>query len=346
MTAQVANDVASLAACADALLLDERYGALVFPHTAATRVGLQRLQILEEAAARRGKMVCVVWLSGWLEGPGATEAEQFGHCAVFRSVDSCMRALSARGHPAVDTHTDGSTVTTPAHAKRKEAARRLMASIAAHDLTETEGLQLLSLYGIAVPDGRIGQDADAAAHAACAMGFPVVMKVVSRDIAHKSDVGGVRLDVRDEQQARDAYTDILQSTAQARPAARVEGVLVQSMAGRGLELFAGTRRDPVFGVLVVVGFGGVLVEVLRDIAVGIAPVDHRQACAMVRSLRGARLLEGLRGQPSVDVDALAACVVRLSDLATDLAHAVAEIDVNPLICSGGSILAVDALVRR
>ena len=134
--------------------------------------------------------------------------------------------------------------------------------------------------------------------------------------------------------------------ARAAPSARINGVLVQPMVPQGLEIVVGARRDPLFGPMVVVGLGGIFVELLRDSATALAPVGDAEARALLRQLKGYRLLEGFRGLPPVDQDALVGVIRRVSELAADQRDRIAEIDVNPLICAGGRIVAVDALIIR
>ena len=193
---------------------------------------------------------------------------------------------------------------------------------------------------------RLVCDADAAVVAATALGFPVVLKVEFTDIPHKTEAGVIRLDLRDAAAVREGYAAIMANAARAVPDARINGVLVQPMVPQGLEIVVGARRDPLFGPMVVVGLGGIFVELLRDSATALAPVGEDEARAMLRRLKGYRLLEGFRGMPAVDQDALVDVIRRVSELAADQRDRIAEIDVNPLICAGDRILAVDGLIVR
>lgn len=343
MTAQVANNIESLRVCADAMLSDARYGVLLVPHTAATAVGLQRLAILNELAREHRKLVCVVWLSGWLEGPGAAELEAMSHCALFRSMDACMATLAshARADRGLPVHATPRRSDPAARAR----AEGMLRPVPARALTEGEGLRLLSTYGIQVAADRLCTSADRAVDAAIEIGFPVAMKVVSRDIPHKSDAGGVRLGVADAAGVHEAYADIMAAVSAAAPEAVVDGIVVQRTVPRSLELFLGSRRDPVFGLLILVGLGGIWVELMQDVAVRMAPVDHSAAVAMLKSLRAARLLDGYRGGISADRDVVADCIVRFSEMAWDLQDTILEMDVNPLMCAGTEVVAVDALIR-
>lgn len=345
VTAQVVNDLGSLAECSEALLSDPSYGALVHPHTGAHEAGTERLRVLERAAAAAGKMACIVWSTAWLEGPGASEVERMSHAALFRSMGSCARALAARNwlHAGEIGESSAPPLLSPEAVTR---ARRIVLRASGDTLTEVEGLSVLHACGIGVTPYRVVDEAASAAREAQALGLPVAMKIVSRDVPHKTDAGGVVLNVRTAEQASRAFDGIMSRVRAACPAAALDGVVIQPMAPAGFELILGARRDPVFGALVVIGVGGVLVELLQDAAVGLAPCTPAEAERMLRSLKAARLLDGFRGHPSVDVPALAQVVTRFSECIAALGPLLEEVDVNPLICRGDQILAVDALVRR
>jgi len=171
--------------------------------------------------------------------------------------------------------------------------------------------------------------------------------VVSRDLVHKSDVGGVELNVHSAEQLRLAYRRIYDSVATKAPGARIDGVLVAPMMSGGLEFSLGVQNDPVFGPTVMVGLGGIYIEVLKDVSFRHAPVSREQAHAMLRELRGAKMLDGVRGKAAPDVDAMVDAIVRLSVLATDRADRIASIDINPLIVmpKGQGAFAADGVVQ-
>lgn len=204
---------------------------------------------------------------------------------------------------------------------------------------EYEGALLLREWGIPVVDQILAADEEDAADAADKLGFPVVLKVCSEKVLHKTEQGGVVLNVPDRQALRTAARDML---------ARFDGIapklLVQKMAGPGVELILGAMRDPVFGPVVLAGIGGIFTEIFRDTAVEIAPVDLKTARAMLMRLKGAALLQGYRSRLPVDVEAVARALQVLSRLVAKR-HDIIEIDVNPLIVRENGALAVDALVR-
>ena len=218
---------------------------------------------------------------------------------------------------------------------------------AAHDtLTEREAKRVLAAYGIPVVDERIAESSDAAVRAAHDLGLPVVLKVESPDLPHKTEAGGVRLNLRTESEVRDACDEIIRNALRHAPRARVNGVLVQAMIPDGIEMMVGARIDPLFGALIVVSLGGIFVEAMKDSAIALAPVTHYEAHALLASLKGVAVLRGYRGRPSVDLDRLADVVQRVSELAADQSTRITELDVNPLICNAESIVAVDGLIVR
>lgn len=227
-------------------------------------------------------------------------------------------------------------------------APRISAPIPAGTLDEPSALALLARAGLDAVPHRVARSADEAVEAARAIGGPVAMKVVSPDIVHKSDAGGVRLGVQGDDAVRTAFASIDASVRAKAPAARIAGVLVAPMVGGGVECILGAHRDPVFGPMVLFGLGGVFVELIGDVALHTAPVTHDEALAMIRSTRALRVLEGARGRPPVDLDAIARNLAALSRLAAEAGDTLSSIDVNPFVAlpvaAGGGGCAVDAVV--
>jgi acetyl coenzyme A synthetase (ADP forming)-like protein len=207
-------------------------------------------------------------------------------------------------------------------------------------------LPLLGAYGIRTPVLRPAGNRGEAAAAAKQIGFPVVMKVKSPDVVHKTDVGGVKLNLRTEEEAARAFDEIRASVSRAKPDARFDGVTVEPMVAGGIETIVGMTRDPLFGPVVLFGLGGVAVELLRDVAVRVAPITDRDAEEMVGEIRGAPLLDGYRGAPPVDKASLLDLLHRVSRLAVDHPEIV-ELDLNPVVAFPGEkpALVLDARVR-
>ena len=215
-------------------------------------------------------------------------------------------------------------------------------------LSEVAARRYLAALAIPSPSERLATSAaEAQASFEALGGAPVALKVQSPELAHKTDVGGVRLDLRSAAEVGAAFDAIVAAVRAARPDATIEGVLVQQMAPAGVEAFVAARREPLLGPLVVVGLGGTDVEATGDVAVRLAPVSLAEAHAMLAELRGRALLQGPRGRPPSDVAALAAAVVRMSELAAALPPSIANVELNPLLVRsvGQGVLMLDAAIE-
>jgi acyl-CoA synthetase (NDP forming) len=210
-------------------------------------------------------------------------------------------------------------------------------------LNEVEAKELLAAAGVPVTTARLARSRDEAVAIARDTGFPAVLKVVSEDIPHKSDVGGVRLNLPDTEAVAAAYDGIMASAKQAQPDARIDGVSVQRQADAGAEVIIGVTTDRQFGPVLMFGLGGVLVEVLKDVAFRIVPLQQRDAAEMVREIKGLPLLQGYRGAPPADLAALEDLLLKVSRFVE--AHPdVAELDLNPVFAYPSGAIAVDARV--
>lgn len=219
-----------------------------------------------------------------------------------------------------------------------EAARRS----GRRQLTEPETKALLAAAGLTVPEERLAITPAEARRCARELGFPVVLKVVSADVAHKSNVGGVRLGLASEEEVETAAAEILERVREARPEARVEGVLV-ARQHLGLEVLLGVVSDPQFGPVMVFGLGGTAVEVLGDVTFRLIPLEERDAVEMLDEIRGAPLLDGFRGSPPASRPAIVEALLSLSELVARFPDVIQEIDVNPLLVSSDQAVAVDAM---
>ena len=349
ITAESLKSMEMYGHCVTAFAEDPAFAAVVVPMMSAYKPPtVERARYLCDLAKKLSTPVCVVWMSEWYQGPGSEVYDQSGEVCMFRSMDRCIATLRSwiardgrREHllePLSQRFTD----------EHSSAAARdvLRASRNPGALTERESKKILSAYGIRVTRETLVGNADEAVAAAARIGYPVAMKAESADIPHKTEAGVVRLDLESEREVRRAYADIMAAVARLPGPPAVAGVVVQEMVMPGVEVILGIRQDPQFGTLVVCGLGGILVELLKDVAVALAPVDLRRARDLIRSLKGYPLLQGFRGSGAVNVEALAAMMCRLSELGTDLADEIGEIDVNPVILDANDGVAVDALVVR
>jgi succinyl-CoA synthetase beta subunit len=229
---------------------------------------------------------------------------------------------------------------------RDEVGRALAA--AAPVLTETEAKTLLARYGVPRPQEALAMSADEAAQAAARIGGSVALKVQSPDITHKTEAGGIALGIVGETAVREAYERVRGSAKRAYPEAAIHGVLVQAMAPPGREIILGITRDAVFGPMLMVGIGGIHVEVLRDIAFAPVPIGAKQALVLLDQLKGAALLGPVRGAPPADRTALSELIATLSRFAADHGELIEEIDLNPVIVhpQGEGVTVVDALIIK
>jgi acetate---CoA ligase (ADP-forming) len=231
---------------------------------------------------------------------------------------------------------------TPANATDLQS----LVSVEAH-MDEEDAKRLLAKFGVPLPQERVVTSPDQAAEAAQEIGFPCVLKVLSADILHKTDVGGVRLQLSDPQAVQSAYTEIANSVAQRAPSARVRGMLLARQEQGAAELLVGVTRDPVFGLVMTVGLGGVLTELYQDVAHRLLPVSSDDAREMLHELKAWPLLDGFRGRAKADVNAACDAIAGMSQAALALQDTLQEMEVNPLLLRkhGEGVVALDALIR-
>ena len=214
-----------------------------------------------------------------------------------------------------------------------------------HDLIESEAREILKAYRFRLPESRIAKTTKGAVRAASEIGYPVVMKIASPDVLHKSDMGGVRVGIENEAMVEEAFFDITSNIQLRQPEARILGVMVQEMVPQGKEVILGITRDMQFGPMIMFGLGGIYVEVLKDVAFRIAPLSVESADAMIRDIRSFPLLRGVRGEPPADIDAIRDALLRLSQMAIDFPEII-EADINPLLVrpEGLGAVAVDTRI--
>lgn len=210
-------------------------------------------------------------------------------------------------------------------------------------LTEIEAKQILIQSGINCTDTRLAATKEAAVELSEEFGYPVVLKVSSVDITHKSDAGGVKVNLKNKDEVENAFDEIIRSCKTAVPAAKIEGVSVQPMGKPGIEVIIGVIKDPSFGPTIMFGLGGVFVEVLKDVAFRIIPIEKSDAEDMINEIKGKKLLEGYRGQEPADVASLQQMLLKLSDFVNETPE-VQEIDMNPVFAYKDGAVVVDARI--
>ena len=326
----------------DVLMADPDVGCLIAPITGAFPPMSDRLaQDLVDVAETTDKPICVIWGS-----PVGTEEAyrdillSSRKIAVFRTFGNCVTAVKAwqDWHAFRARHRSPFTTAPVTPLPATAEVRPLLAKPA---LSEYDGKRLLSAYGIPVPREELVGSADEAVTAADAIGYPVVLKACAPTLAHKSELGLVRLGLRDAAEVTAAYAAIVDAAPTP-----LDGVLVGEMVTDGVETVVGLAHDDLFGPVVMAGLGGVFVEVFRDVAFRVPPFDADEARRMLEELRGLPLLQGARGRPVADVDALVDTILTVGRIGLDLGDAIREIDINPLVVrpSGRGVVALDALV--
>jgi acyl-CoA synthetase (NDP forming) len=319
--------------------------ALIVVITARSAKNLERQRAdLARLAAQAEKPV-LLW-SYTLPAPPASKLLRDLGYPLFTDIRNCARALAvmADWRHLRQRFLAPVEISTQASGDRAAAAAVLAKGEAV--LCEWEARPLLAAYGIATTSpGVLVESAEAASAAAAAIGKPVALKLQSPDILHKTELGAVRLNLGPHEVAA-AYASIIAAAKRQAPSARIRGVLVQAMAPPGLEVILGIKRDPTFGPLLLVGLGGVHVEVFKDVVVAPVPFAAAEARALLSRLKSAALLKAFRGRPAADIDALVDAMLRLGRLAKDFEEVIAEIDLNPLLvhAEGQGISVVDALV--
>jgi acetate---CoA ligase (ADP-forming) len=331
----------------DYLIEEPEVGTLV---VASAGAGSQVDQVIA-LGDRTDKNVAFCWTASRNDPSSLPKLKRSG-VPIFYSPEKLAFALKSLldYHAWRDTWRDahsGAAAHTPAQPlAERRAALEALRSLGRAALSESEAKQLVAAWGIASPREVLVQSQGSAVEAAQQIGFPVVLKVDSPDIAHKTEAGVVRLNVRDADALRRAYEEILANAGRYAQHARINGVLVQEMVRGGVETLVGIQYDPQIGPMLAFGSGGVMVEVYNDLALRHCPVGRRDALKMIEEVRGAKLLRGFRGQPRADIDALADALVRVSEMALELEGELQELDLNPLLVlpEGHGVRAVDALV--
>lgn len=312
------------------------------PRPKELKSGNRFAQAIQKAAAASLKPIAC--FSSVVGGPVDPEILRPLRDAGVPLAEGAEYAMSALGHLArYREFTTASRCAAGANAAKSAVIPGLSTGI----MPTVAAWRLLRSFDIPVVPTVLARTPEEAARAAEAMGFPVVLKIESPQIPHKSDVGGVALRLNDASEVLKAHARMMTEVGRRAPDAQIDGVIVQRMATEGIEMILGIKRDALFGPVVLCGFGGTLVELLRDVAVGIAPLSRLQAQEMLRHLRGFAILRGVRGGPPADVGALCDAIVSVSQMASCLGSRLAGLDINPLIVSaeGSGVVAVDALVQ-
>lgn len=300
-------------------------------------------QVIIDLARQHTKPVVTSFMGGYSLDAALTLLNQH-RIPNYAFPEQAVSALAAMvRHRTWRMQPDPDYAAFPADCDRVRALFAEVRAAGRVELGELEAREVMEAYGMRLPKSQLARSPEEAVQIASQIGYPVVMKISSPDILHKSDIGGVKVGLADATAVRDNYELIEYRARKYNPNARVWGMLVQEMVRKGREILVGVSRDPQFGPLVAVGMGGIYVEVLRDIAFRLAPISRQEVAAQIRSIRTFPLLRGVRGDPPADLASIEDVVLRVSQLVTDFPEIV-EMDINPLVVhnQGEGAIVLDA----
>jgi acetate---CoA ligase (ADP-forming) len=342
--------------CVEVLLADPNIDVLILQEELppAPRVNnkVENLKTVDAMVAKgSGKPVAVVSMISYMftEHTKSFRAE-LKHLPVLQEVDKALKAVGRAGRYGALCALNAAAASDAPPPPRPDVsatlARRKFAGHGCSVLSEADSKELLRAYGIATPREQVAGSVDYAVRVATDLGFPVVLKVAAAEVQHKSDIGGVILGIKNEQELRRAHARLTQNFAKARPGATLSEVLVAQQVEGGVELVLGVQRDPEVGLVLMFGTGGVLLELHKDVSFGAVPLPAWQAKAMIERTAAGALLKGYRGAPACDEASILAALIALGRLAHDLGDRIESIDINPLVAlpAGQGCMALDALV--
>jgi acetyltransferase len=341
VTASVFNDTAVLTKAIQAILDDPRIHQLCLllasvPDPIATQIA----EVVIAAAARSTKPILIGWSLKRQRAENAYALFETAGIPIFQTPGRTARAAAGLARYA---GMKASYRPTSAATQNPAADQRLKPGPA---LDESASKNLLAAYGLRAPREVLVQPGQKLADRIAGLSYPMVVKIVSEDIAHKTEAGGVVLNLPDLQAVELAATRVVENAKNYKPQAKIGGVLVAEMITNSTEMIVGAVNDEAFGPVIVVGFGGIFAEVLKDVTYRVAPCDAATARQMLEELQGYAVLNGARGKPMADIDALVMAIVAASNLVWDLRDQIKEMDINPLLVrpEGKGVLAADALI--
>lgn len=313
------------------LVADENVDAIIpiwTPTLMAEAVDIAHVIAEVGSATKKPVLACIQTMGNSAHIRRALLKDRIPH---YQFPENAARALSAMARFAAWSHRPQGDTARFDDVDRELVRRTVDRALTREPvfLSEPEGHDILSAYGLPVPAYRLAKNQEETLTAAAEIGYPVVIKIVSPDILHKTEFGGVRVNITDADGLGREYDEFIRTVVERAPDADIWGVLVQQMADKGTETILGMKRDPQFGPLLMFGLGGVMVEVLKDVVFRVAPISDESAHSMVTGIKAHKLLEGFRGEPPRDVAKVKDCLLRLSQLVTDFEE-FDEIDINPL----------------
>ena len=349
LTAQVVNDPLLFPKSIETFIQDENLDMIIVALAmVAGERSRERASYIIQTARSTDKPILTWWASGSLSTPGMKMLEE-SRVPLFTSPHRGVKALHAlvQYSTFLRNDDDGTSPTIPPSANHRSNIERFLQT-SSGVLTEDEGKEILSYYGIPVPQERLGRNLEEIKGIAAGIGYPVALKITSPQIIHKTEAGGLKLSIKTENELIKAYGEIIRDVKGYRPDAEIKGILVQEMVPPGREVIIGVIQDPQFGPMIMFGLGGIFVEVLKDFSLRHAPLKERDAWEMVREIKGNKILEGVRGEKKSDQEAIVRALMAVSQMAVDLKGVFSEIDINPLVVypEGGGLKAVDCLFLK
>jgi acetyltransferase len=343
ITADIFNDISKFIAALDVVLADPNVDQLaILLASLPGRLALEAANAIVAAQARSTKPVLIGWSARKDRAPEAYQALEAAHIPILSSPERVGFAAATLSRYAGTARNKAPSLIEP---ERADEGGSMPSHCQRETLNEEESKRLLQKFGIPVSDDVVVRTDDDSSNDYSGLSFPVVAKVLSADIPHKSDVGGVKVGLGTPAALRTGLREMMASVSRQMPQARIEGALVSSMVTDGVEAIVGVINDPTFGPVVALGIGGIFTEILHDITYRIAPFNQGEARAMVSELRAGKLLEGARGTPPRDVEALVDTLVRVARMAWELRDSLVELDINPLFIrpAGEGVVAADCL---
>jgi len=352
VTAQVINEADDFRRVLDLMVGHPEVDALVIVVTQITgESGRQMTRDIVAMTRKTRKPITVAWTAGEVLVGENYKTLAEGRVQFYKSPVRAVKALGRlmnygafrKAYLARESVGAGRSAAAPV----KDGALALL-SETGRTLTENQGKKLFEMYDIPVTREEVATSEGSAAEIADRIGYPLAMKIDSPDILHKTEAGGLKLNLGSRREVKAAFSEIMANAKRYDPDARLNGVLVQEMVIGGTEVIVGVNNDPQFGPTVMFGLGGIFVEILKDVALRVAPLDREDALAMIREIKGYKVLAGARGKARADIDAVADVLVKVSRMAMELEDHVAELDINPLLVlpEGRGVRVADALVIK
>jgi acetyltransferase len=350
VTAHVLNTAEDFMTVLEAMEANTDIDALVIVVTMITgEPGKNMAEDIVKMSKKTKKPLTVAWTAGDRVMGDNQRVLVDGGVQMYRSPVRAVRAMGSLMNYSVfrDEYLarDRAAGTDAADGTVRSAALEVL-SKAGRSLTESQGKELFALYGIPCTKEEVATSEDDAVRIAKEIGYPLALKIDSPDILHKTEAGGLKLNIKNKKALIKAYNEVLENARAYDPKARVNGVLVQEMVVGGTEVIVGVKNDPQFGPTIMFGLGGIFVEILKDVSLRVAPLTTEDALAMIREIKGYKVLAGARGKAALDIGAIADVLVKVSRMALALEDRVAELDINPLLVlpEGKGVRVADALV--